>query len=161
MFDLMAIDPGKRAIGVAFASDDRLNSAELVRLKGRNRNDLATDASEGGWCEEIRTRRVIIEYPRVYPGRGKVNPDDLLDMLAMSLIWAANATALFGTQYQFTRPAEWKGQTPKAVMHRRIRARLDEKEKHTLDKNLLDVPRAMQHNVLDAVGILLWGLGRL
>lgn len=103
---------------------------------------------------EIPHRLLICEIPMVYPrGSGKgEDPNDLIQV-ALSAGAVLGAAVLGITVY----PAEWKGQLPKDIHHKRVRA-------HVSFSSLAeyDVERVapnLQHNVLDAIGIGIWANG--
>jgi len=99
----------------------------------------------------------VSEKPK-YRGRGSnVDPQDMID-----LAWdGALAAAYCGRVVLAVEPNEWKGQLPKHVVETRVRKRLDETETQTLLTGLTDVRASWQHNVIEAVGLGLWKLGRL
>ena len=94
---------------------------------------------------------IVVELPRSYPG-SRVNPGDLITLAYRAGQVVGRCRGAF-TKVRTLFPADWKGQTPKRVMNQRVLARLDEAERAAV--------AMMDHNVLDAVGIGLWHLGRL
>ncbi len=100
---------------------------------------------------------LVIELPQVYQhGRSKGDPNDLI-RVAFYAGAVAGALGYFGgllTGKLLTpTPGDWKGQVPKAIHHERIRRVLSTKE--------LGLVSRVDHNVMDAVGLGLWALGRL
>lgn len=85
----------------------------------------------------------------IYP-QSKGDPNDLLRVAEVS-----GALAWDFTNVYWYEARKWKGQVPKAVMGKRILKCLTEEELKVLG------PLAKNHNVLDAVGIGLYHLGRL
>ncbi len=96
---------------------------------------------------------VIVEMPRIYPYERRIRVNDLLDLAAV-----AGACASVGP-LEFVYPATWKGQTPKEISHGRIKAALTPQERAVLEQDLELTPEKLQHNVLDAVGIVQWRTG--
>lgn len=153
---MIAIDPGKRSSGVAmFDSNGKLVRAFLTNkdsIKGSRRLDWVFSAGEFT-IEPLE--HVVIEMPKVYPGAAKTNLNDLLDLAA---VVGAHAMRAYRRQasVQLVHPQEWKGQVPKKIMNARVLSKLSGEEQATIEG-----AGAKTHNILDAVGIGLWYLGRL
>jgi hypothetical protein len=62
---------------------------------------------------------------------------------------------------EYVLPAQWKGQVPKAVHHKRVRATLMTDEQVVSDVYLDTIKPALRHNVWDAIGLGLVVLGRM
>ena len=98
----------------------------------------------------------VVEMPRKYDEDKHERERDVLRVVAMagavSVMLAAG-----GTQVETVAPPEWKGQLPKDVHHPRVWGALvkESKEAEVLR------PHAKDMDVLDAVAIGLWRLGRL
>lgn len=95
---------------------------------------------------------IAIEWPQVYK-YSKARPKDV-----EALIFSAGRVAdrAQGTIYKY-RPAEWKGQQSKAAHHKKIRAAL-----HPTELVLLNgLTKGELHDIMDAIGIGLYHLGRL
>jgi len=99
-----------------------------------------------------------IESPVIYP-RSKVPPNDIVKLARDAGRWAG-IYEVHAVQVNFIEPATWKGQVPKEIHHKRIRASLNGYEKEILAAALEGISPGKQHNVLDAVGIGLWARGR-
>lgn len=149
--DFYAIDPGARATGVALFSGGYLAKASLVRAEDVSSMIYDLHRNLGTVLE------MVIERPTVYSKTSKGDPADLIQV---ALVAGSAATRCAGNA-RFVEPRTWKGQTPKDIHHGRIRAALVEIEKKALIRDCRDVPASLQHNVLDAVGLGLWHLGRL
>jgi hypothetical protein len=160
---LVSIDPGigkTNATGVAIWRDDgSMLSCFGVRpgaqrLEARVRGVVATTRMHiEGHIEGSLPRDVVIEIPRIYLGKGKGDLNDLIDLAVL-----AGGLSTLGTSAYFVTPSEWKGQTPKDVMAVRVRAKLTPQELALF--NACDCPASLRHNVLDAIGIGLWKIGR-
>jgi hypothetical protein len=97
--------------------------------------------------------RVIIEIPQVYPAH-PVPPNDLITLAFLAGRYAGLATCQVSTVF----PHQWKGNLSKENCAARARFRLSPEEKKVVDD--LDVPAKQLHNVMDAIGIGLFALGR-
>jgi hypothetical protein len=133
-FDLCAIDPGACTGWAAF--------------------DGVLVACGTGNPPVDRATRVVIELPQVYP-RQKVPPNDLI-----TLAFLAGRYAGASVNEGFTvLPHQWKGNLPKDVCAAWVRARLSPAERAIVD--MCNVPDKQKHNVVDAIGIGLFALGRM
>jgi len=156
--DLFAIDPATHATGWAQFHDKALVRGGVCQAKKgvplEARVQSMTQALGGVWYEgSPLARDVVIEYPQVYKhgAAAKADPDDVL---AIALVVGAVIGRLSAT-YQLVRPAQWKGQVPKKVMNTRVLDRLIASERAVCEAGKND------NNLLDAVGLGLWVLGRL
>lgn len=151
---LLAIDPGVHHHGLALFHDDgRLSRCGLVRGPA-GRTSLAEGASRlayltDRWLDE-RGARVVAELPQDR-GQDRVPPADLI-ALSVVLGWTLGALAW---QTTLISPADWKGSTPKSKHQPRIIAALSP------DEAALIPSGALAHNVVDAIGIGLWAVGRI
>lgn len=148
---LVAIDPGETTgwsfyqdgalveAGVAVGSPPALPAAVYLELN-QNRD-----------CSEA-----VIEKPQTYP----MSPVDANDLITLGILVGEWKEYLHrhGADVELALPRTWKGTVPKDIHHRRVLARLTAEEKTRLPKR----PRAKNydHNMLDAVGLGLWKLGR-
>lgn len=145
---LIAIDPGVRCTGVACFID-----GALFNVSGYYADRVVVACS---FPSLVRPRdSLAIEVPQIYKVR-RTDANDLIDVALVAGAWISRYKHV-----QIFRPAEWKGQAPKKIVHERIRERLSEGEREVLDRDLRSVPKSLQHNALDAVGIGLHALGRL
>jgi hypothetical protein len=146
---LLGVDPGKHCMGWALW-DQTIQQVGLARTKeeklGFAIQDLISQLPAGADL-------VIVELPRIYPYERRIRVNDLLDLAAV-----AGACASVGP-LEFVFPATWKGQTPKPISHGRIKAGLLPQERDVVDRDLEHIPGGLQHNVLDAIGIVQWRTG--
>jgi hypothetical protein len=133
--DLLAVDPGASTGWAAFSGD---------RLAAWGLGDPPVESAG----------RIAIELPQVYP-RQQVPPNDLIALAFLAGRYAGRARGAVSTVL----PHQWKGNMPKDVCAARVRARLSPEERAVVDA--CDVPDKQRHNVLDAIGIGLFALGRL
>lgn len=133
---LISIDPGKTTTGIARFKGEALVAARLVRVPYQ--------------MQFIATDELVVEVPRVYP-HSPVDPNDLigLTLLAGFLAGRTSPDALLWFVY----PSDWKGQVPKKIHNKRTLAKLGKQEREILGEK-------SDHNVVDAVGIGLWAIGR-
>lgn len=164
---LVTIDPGLRGTGVAIWLDGKLVNAAYVESAEQKRRGpvawvaMAAAVEDHVWEhmdneEEDCAHELVMEVPQIYgPEISKADPDDLLQLAGVD---GAIARALrFGCPVVGYRPREWKGQTPKAIHNRRVENALSLAELDTFQR----CPSHLRHNILDAVGIGLFHLGRL
>lgn len=100
---------------------------------------------------------VLIETPRWYP-HDHSDVNDLLD-LSVYVGELKRFYEAMGCVVELVWPRTWKGNVPKKITNRRTVAALSPEEVALLPRR----PRAKDHddNMLDAVGLGLWKLGRL
>ncbi len=132
---LVAIDPGKKNLGVAVFREAVLTRAYLVPTK-----DIFMALPQ---CDEV-----VIEKMQVYPGKSVA--DKLIELSIISGEIAGAMFNAYGTKATYYLPREWKGQLPKGVSHDRLRNQLTEDE-----FSRIQLPRAKktQLDVLDAVAL--------
>ncbi len=144
---LLAIDPGADTGWALFDSARRLQACGL----GTPEPQLP------GALEEV-----IIECPRLRP-RGEKNPNAILLVARNAGEWAGRYA---DSPVRYVTPNDWKGNTPKNVSHCRLWSKLDVKEQRVVDaafkahKGRAGMAPSKRHNVLDAIGIGLFGVGR-
>ena len=140
-WDLVAIDPGERA-GIAYFHGGELLLAE------------APQASRPMQEPREKVKQAVLEVPFKYP-RDNIDPNRLITL-------AVTAGRLLGRfeakGVLFVHPRQWKGQRPKNVDIRYTYKLLSPNEQKVVDK--ATTLKTERHNVLDAVGIGLWKLGR-
>lgn len=155
--NVMSFDPGKHSVAWARFNDGALAEAGLIRFdNGHGTPDLTQFRATPAWVPT----RALIELPQVYgrAGRGgKGDPNDLIDV-AVTVGRIAQAIGPHLTA-ELVRPRVWKGNVPADVMLARIEKRLDVSELHVVDR--APMPKSLKHNVVDAIGLGLWALGRL
>lgn len=156
-FELLAIDPGQRKsranLGWALFSNDRLADATVEWSS----EDLMVPGYYPFHAENT-PRIAVIEAPRWYPREHRVDTNDLLD-LSVLVGELKRHFAEREANVELVYPRTWKGTVPKDIHNKRVLAALSADELKLLPKR----PRARDydHNVLDAVGIGLWKLGRM
>jgi hypothetical protein len=135
---VITIDPGVHGSGLAFWSA----SGELETVSYGNDFGPLGDG-------------VVVELPQVYPGsKSKGDPNDLIRLAFVAGRWVGA-----GVGVETVKPRQWKGTIKKEVMLRRILSKLTDEELAML--KALKLPKSKEKEVIDAVGIGLWKLGRL
>jgi hypothetical protein len=173
MTSRLYIDPGKHFHAQAHFEDGRLTwvDFESVETCGRNYVTLKNLAS------------LVIEKPVLRGANGK-DPNDCVDVFGAACLTEGYIRALGGPAALYVIPEDWKGAFKKPPHHRKVWAELspDEREVfardagHEVDEIRDKIEAACQrlartrkvsgyswkaHNLLDAVGLGLWHLGRL
>ena len=164
---LVSFDPGLREAGLAVFTEGRLTFATLVKSNSLKRDGPA-------WKEMTKEVKYALsltnlsvfhfgftlasEIPQVYrEGKGgNVDPSDLTNLAGVvgAVIGYLDPDEVFTYL-----PATWKGQVPKDRHQPRILARLDDVERFALAR--VSCPKSKLHNVIDAIGIWLFHLGRI
>lgn len=99
---------------------------------------------------------VVIEKPVVYP-RDKVRPNDLIT-LAILVGEVKGVAESLGFEVELVTPRVWKGTVPKKIHNRRVLLELIPEELKLLPRR--SRAKDYDHNMLDAIGLGLWKLGR-
>jgi hypothetical protein len=135
---LLTIDPGTTATGIAiFTALGELCRAWLV---------------PDPYCmaQRVSSDEMLIEIPRAYGAGSPVDPNDLIKL---ALLGGYLAGINNSARRWYIHPQDWKGQVPKKIDNERTLRQLKDNERHILGER-------PNHNVVDAVGIGLWALGR-
>lgn len=152
--DILAFDVGKRMAAWALAREGRIIGCGLVRW-----NDGVYPRELGPAPEPVRA---IIELPQVRT-RGRGRTPRASDIVACAITCGRVAQALGPkATIEMVDPHDWKHSVDADVMLGRIESKLDQAERVILQRvQRSGVPASLMHNVIDAVGIALWGSGRL
>jgi hypothetical protein len=156
----LALDPGENT-GVAWGIDGKLVACSLAHP-----GDLLS-VPEGPARELVffRDAHCVIELPRLYPV-GVYGSPRKATAIGNSLI--REAVTLGGFKDQALRlgmsteeilPRDWKGMVAKRTMCKRVIDRMTRDERRLVVA--LGLPKSKVHNVLDAIGIFFWKVGRL
>lgn len=141
----LAIDPGEVS-GWALFSDQT-----LVHCGVHSRRTLPV---------KLDIDRAIIERP-LYRPHERVNPNDLITLALNAGEHAGRLQAHGVFEISYVEPHVWKGGSiPKDISHARIFAKLEHAEKQIICAAGLMMAKGKQHNMLDAVGIGLFMVGR-
>jgi hypothetical protein len=143
---ILAIDPGKHNVGVAFFRDGVLDIAYLQKT-----DEIFLNFLNGG-SSLPRCDVVVVEKMQVY--RGSVAAP-LIDLAIISSEIAGAMKQAWGAESIYYLPAQWKGSAPKDVCHDRARAALTADE---LAQIKLPRAKKTQLDVWDAVSLGLFHL---
>lgn len=162
---IVTLDPGKNGCGLAWGHNDKLVGARYVPNPEKTSDPYGNcvamaKALHKAMVEAVgfsQCTRVVLEHPRVYFGKGRNDANDLFCLAGVGAAFAAYLADYCDPQTVSVFPAQWKGQVPKAVMTKRIQSRLSPDEEAKVQK----FSKTYDHNTYDAVGILLWDMGRL
>lgn len=159
----VAIFVGSRLAGVAMLEGSAFTQAqELIKIC----NTLSGPQKKGGLVVApppgFNFGRGMIEVPRVYPQKAwKGDPNDLITV-ALVAGFLGHVLSFYyekpDDQIEFIHPSTWKGQRPKKLDNDLTLSLLEGSELACFD--ILKAPKSKIHNVIDAVGIGLYGLQR-
>lgn len=175
MTNVISIDPGRKCFTLA-----RWGAGELLEVLPLTATyvagpSLLNPAMSGSQQLSILANHyatqgrgpadvAVVERMVHYPGQRKdsraaelAKASDLLELQALG----AYVAGRIAREVAFISAAEWKGQAPKDVTTLRVVRELSESELATLQRGLNQVPKALAHNLYDAVGIGLKFAGRL
>lgn len=160
---LLAIDPGADTGWAVFDTCRRLTACGLIQTPARLAGHVPPYHDYD---------RVLIECAELR-GRSEKNPNSILLMARVAGEWAGHHRT---HRPEYIPPTDWKGATPKDIDHRRTFAKLSPEELRALVAGCTGIsPRSAaidvairvglssadkRQNVLDAIGIGLWGVGR-
>lgn len=144
---LLAIDPGNCSGWAIFTSERRLLACGLL------------DPSVCRWHVPSAISKVVIERPRIYPGGRTKNPNDVLSVAINAGEWGGRY-AHQGCAIEYVEPAKWKGQVKKEIQHARDWARLSPDEQAIVTQAGKGMAASKRHNMLDAIGIGIFAVGR-
>ena len=113
---------------------------------------------------------VLVESQKIYPIGKKQKkggiPDNDVVILARRAGELAGAYRMAGAEREYVLPRDWKGTIPKPkngeqyIIEKRALAVLDERETQLIYSTKSARAKSLDHNLIDAVGIGLWRLGR-
>ncbi len=142
---LLAIDPGTHTGWAVFGGDRRLKACGVGDPRSSHWTDLA--------------KEVVVEKPRIYPSGRTSNPNDVLTLAVKAGEWAGRFDRIAKVRY--VEPSEWKGgSVRKDIQNARDRAKLTPGERAIVDATGQEMSDSTRHNMLDAIGIGLFGVGR-
>jgi hypothetical protein len=142
---------------------DLFDSALMVNPSGNGQGPRQSADMAGAvlsWLEGLPVHAseisiLALEWPQVYPV-SKGDPNDLFCLAGVGSALAMALLAKADPKIIYYKPREWKGTAPKEVMGARILERLTPEE-----RPLIPDVGSLTHNIIDAVGIGLFAVGRL
>ena len=172
MTTLLAVDPSVNSAGAAVYRDGVLMASARITCDvegshGARCMAMAWRIAE--WARAARPDIFAFEWPQIYAGsKQKTDPNDLPGLAGVGVGVAAY---LAPRQVLSPTPAQWSGQVPKTVeaIRKGKRVRVKPKDPWTTPRGIrvwerLSPAERMlvqaQHDVIDAVAIGLWCLGR-
>ena len=155
---LLSVDPGLRDIAIARFDNKTLAQTYYVsNPEKKARGPKAWLALLSAVIKEIPKPSldltIVFETMDVY-ATGKARSSDLLELVGVEGVFFGFYAPLGCYHYL---PKEWKGQVPKPIHNKRVEKTLNPKER----TKILGLPASTRHNVIDAVGIGLYHLGRM
>lgn len=103
----------------------------------------------------------MIEKPQIYRAtKSQGDPNDLITLAVMVGQYWERASSRGAISCLLVLPSEWKGQVPKQIHEKRILGALSGQELSRVPGRS-ELAASKRHNVIDAVGLGLWKLGRL
>jgi hypothetical protein len=155
---LVAIDPGKKHNGYAIFELGVLIEADLV--KGHGALDAARNTARTVNSFPSGFNKLVVEDQQLYRGVSRANPND---MLAVAYVSGALAALIPHTELIQPMPRVWTKGKPKEIRHKILldwrASPLEDSELQLLSS--IKLPKTLKHNVLDAVALGLYALGRL
>lgn len=156
---IFAVDPGTRLSAWAVFEEDGKGQIGLTRSVAESLPERVSEMAGALYAvaAKYQATEIIVEMPRVYrTGKQKGDPNDLVDLAFAAGGIAVILSAIEGlTHVVIPYPREWKGTIPKNIHHARLRMQVPE-----VVQAIDQIPKSLQHNVWDAVGLALWGLGK-
>lgn len=155
---MIAIDPGA-CTGWAHFDDEVESDPKLVELSSCGLLDLTKKdpfiprSGPLSWDYS----HLVIEDQVIYP-RMKEDPNDIIELAKKA---GRVFQALCRQRYTWVEPRKWKGTLAKDTMAVRILEALNVSERRVYFAAADKVPEGVRHNIIDAIGIGLWKLGRL
>lgn len=163
---LVTMDPGKKKAGMALFKDGVLRACEDFwgsYSDGPYPDEVAT-ALEGvklidEWWSPAGEKRFVYEEMQTRKGRA----DAHADLISLSIMTGgvAGYAASVGFEVSSVFPNQWTGSFPKRVHQKRTRDALEGEELEVLEKALQAATASSKSEILDAVGIGLFVLGRV
>lgn len=146
---ILALDPGKTFGWALFDEAAR-------RLVDCGVDDHKSPKREVStiYCPRNGELSVLIEKPHKH---GKV---PLEDIIALAIRAGELGGQFSPSPVRYIEPVEWKGNLPKEISHARIWAKLTPAEQNLVAVAAKGMAPSKRHNMLDAIGIGLFGVGR-
>lgn len=162
---VLGIDPDTQASGWVLWQGEAPLAYGLIRTSGRLRGYSCAAAQAEGTILLKRFLRmdppdlVVVEAQQHYPG-SPVNANDLISLAACAGALIGSVASELAPEGRILTPlpAEWKGQVPKAIHHKRLAKDLEKLQGARFDGE--PIPKGRFKEVADALGLALWGLRR-
>lgn len=152
--NVLAIDPGN-ITGWALYRRNILVEADLIDYK-----HSGTTNKFHFFYHKCLLNKMIIEFPRIYDRRNWLgDPNDLLEVACCAGHFLEQSKK-YGSPCERISPQQWKGQRPKSADHKYTKRLLNEEELKIVTELEKKYAKDKVHNVLDAIGIGLYAVGR-
>lgn len=169
--NVIGIDTGKRGCGMALYDADVKRLMQCAYVTSDEPDTAERETLHDGtakaavdWLAPLRLAMadIIIEFPRIYRGsQQEKDQNDLLDLAAVAGgILQGHAQRNLQGFPRYVHVSDWKGQLKKEQAWYHIWKRLSPDEQKAYTDGVSGLPKALHHNVQDAVGIGLWACGR-
>lgn len=152
---VLGIDPGVNHCGWGIVGEEGAEDWGLCRAP-----EWMTVAERCNYFSESlrfsgRVDLAVVEVPQVYSTEKQKGRQS--DIVNLSLI-AGACLAAYRYDVESPSPREWKGTVDKEAFGKRILKNLDLAEE---DFARLKLPKKLLHNVVDGLGLALWGYNKL
>jgi hypothetical protein len=153
----IGVDPSVSCTGWCLFYGDELHRVEIARAPDIAKACARPHALDLWGDVELRPGTCTIELPQHYGSNSKADANDLIGIAAVAGAYAAVSPV----PVTFVRPAQWKGQVSKTAMEARIIAALNETSRATAERMIGTMNKGLRNNAWDAIGIALYGMGKL
>lgn len=164
MSDVIAFDPATRKQAAAMGWS-RFHNRELSCCGQIEAAEFVAALKPGGPPLPAGLRpggvklSVAVERPRWFPNRRDIDANDILDLSVM--VGRIEAAYLIcGAEVELVPPRDWKGTVRYDISNRRVLAALYPQEKALVPRKPRATKEPYDHNILDAIGLGLWKVGR-
>lgn len=157
----IGVDPGLICSGYALLVNGECISLTLKKRIAEQKDNLVKALHGQSVGAEAVKEKVLADYPMTWSGsplvavekpiiygNKKARDDDVMKLMAA---FGAVVTPFAFMKTLTPTPAQWKGQIPKHIHHKRILRKNPEAERF-----LADIPRTQHEHVLDALGLAQW-----
>lgn len=161
MDSVLAFDPGVQNVAMCLLKAGKVARLELIEAsEGQQRMFAMVDAVRRALPNQ-RPGKVVIEWPEIYTSTSawKGNPNNIRDLAAVAFGVACEVEYKYDLYSVLALPRTWKGNLPKEVHHARILTGLSPAQRKAVNVALTKVAPSLRHNLWDALGLALWGLG--
>lgn len=166
------LDPGKRACGLALVEGDKVLAVMVVRVPRVDKRWEMPSMIQKIVGQVNHTDVFVVENQQAY-GRGKADPNDLISLAHVAGA-AVGAATWRAKEVHFPLPKEWKKGIPKGAHQARVLDQLgwsyefdgpkrpvkNVQIPEEVDRPKHGIPDEHMSEVVDAIGLALWGVSR-
>lgn len=157
----VALDPGKWKMGLAVTNDGVLVQAKAVWVFHRSTWDETAAVNAVLRMAPAYATRWDIERPQVYHGNAKSSVQEDVALLSKLVDRLVRELKPLGAEIHVHAPYAWKRSVPKEIHRRRLRAVLSPVERSLVEPSGTNPHGKALPDVWDAVGLALFGAGRV